>query len=93
MNVISNKIKELNKNINKLNNLKGLGVAQDTNFDEITKIAEEIVKLSSFLSSYKELDKEREKAVKETIMAFFDEENNYDGTLMECVGYCFGECD
>lgn len=93
MGVISNKVKELEMHINNINKLKGLWIAQDTDFEAITKEAEEIVKLSSFLSSYKELDNEREKDVKEATMVYLNRENTYDSTLLKCIGYCFGEYD
>lgn len=97
MSVVGNKINELNAHIKKLNKLSGLAdgwrVDQGTDFEAVIKEAEEIVKLASFLASYKDLDNEREKDVKESIMVYFDRENTYDSTLLKCVEYCFGECD
>lgn len=93
MSVISEKMKQLEKHINNLNKLKDLWIAKDTDFVAITKEAEEIVKLASFLSAYKELDKEREKDVKEAVMVYLNRENTYDSALLKCVGYCFGEYD
>ena len=95
MSVISEKVKELDKHIRKLRKIKDEDgwITKYSDFDTILKEAEEIVKLASFLNSYKELDKEREQHVKETIGVYMDRENTYDSALFKCVEYCFGEYD
>lgn len=91
MGVIGNKIDSLKKNIKNLQNFEVCLNSND--YDIIIKEAEEIVKVASFLKSYKELDAEREKDVKETIMGYLNENNTYDSALIKSVGYCFGEFD
>lgn len=91
MGVIGNKIDSLKKHIRNLQNCEVCLNSND--YDIIVKEAEEIVKVASFLKSYKELDTEREKDVKETIMGYLNENNTYDSTLIKSVGYCFGEFD
>lgn len=95
MGVISNKVRELDKHIVNLGKLRESDgwITKHSDFSSIIKEAEEIVKLASFLNSYKELDDEREKDVKETVMAYLNRENTYDSTLLKCVEYCFGEYD
>ena len=91
--VIRQKLVELDNHIKELNRLRCVGITQGSNFSAIVKEAEEITKLASFLDSYKDLDKDREREVKETIMIYFNREHTYDSTLLKCIGYCFGECD
>lgn len=93
MGVIRNKMKELDKRINTLNELQDVFINQGSDFKAIINEAQEIVKLASFLDSYKELDKEREKDVKETVMVYLNKNNDYDSAFLKCIGYCFGECD
>lgn len=95
MGVISNKVRELDKHIVNLAKLRESDgwITKHSDFSTIVKEAEEIVKLASFLSSYKELDNEREKDVKEATMVYLNRENTYDSTLLKCIGYCFGEYD
>ena len=91
MNVVGNKIDMLKMHIRTLNTCEVCLHSED--YDTMIREAEEIVKLAYFFKSYKELDREREKEVKETVMEYLNENNTYDGTLMECIGYCFGERD
>ena len=91
MGVIGNKIEELRKHISNLNKCE-ICLCSD-NYDIIINEAEEISKLAYFLKSYKELDKERQKDVNETIQVWLDEHDTYDRVLFECIGYCFGEKD
>lgn len=91
MSVIGNKVEVLKTHIKKLNNCEVCLNSDD--YDTIINEAEEIAKIAYFLKSYKELDKEREKAVKEAVMVYLNENNTYDGVLMKCIGYCFGERD
>lgn len=93
MGVISKKINELDGHILELISLRELYVDMGTDFEAVVKEAQEIVKLASFLNSYKELDKEREKAVKETVLGYLNERNTYDSALIESLGYNFGERD
>ncbi len=93
MGVIASKINELDGHIVELISLRELYVDMGTDFEAVIKEAQEIVKLASFLNSYKELDKEREKSVKETVMNYLNERNTYDSALMESIGYDFGERD
>jgi hypothetical protein len=95
MGVISDKTKQLDKHIANLAKLRESDgwITKHSDFSTIVKEAEEIVKLASFLNSYKELDDEREKDVKEAVMVYLNRENTYDSTLLKCVEYCFGEYD
>lgn len=97
MSIVGNKITELNSHIAKLNKLSGFAdgwrVDQGTDFEAVVKEAEEIVKLASFLVSYKDLDNEREKDVKEIVMNYLNKNNTYDSAFIKSIGYCFGECD
>jgi len=93
MSVISSKITALDNHIKKLIELRDVFINQGTDFAAIVEEAEEIVKLASFLDSYKALDKERETDVKETVMCWLNERNDYDSVLLKCIGYCFGERD
>lgn len=91
MSVIGNKISTLRNHIKTLNKCEVCLNSED--YDTIIQEAEEIVKLASFLKSYKELDREREKDVKQTVMNYLNENNTYDGTFLKCIEYCFGEYD
>ena len=95
MGVISDKTKQLDKHIVNLAKLRESDgwITKHSDFSTIIKEAEEIVKLASFLSSYKELDNEREKDVKEAVMVYLNRENTYDSALLKCIEYCFGEND
>ena len=93
MGIIADKRHELNQHIQELNRLRWGCVDSDTDFLAVAKEAEKIVKLAYFLESYKELDKEREASVKETVMGYLNEQNTYDSALIESLGYCFGEYD
>lgn len=93
MGVINDKMKKLDKHISNMNTLRDVFINQETDFGAIIKEAEEIIKVASFLDSYKELDKEREKDVKETVMVYLNRENTYDSAFLKCIEYCFGECD
>ena len=91
MSVIGDKIVTLRNHIRTLNKCEVCLNSED--YDTIIQEAEEIVKLASFLKLYKELDKERERDVKETVMNYLSENNTYDGAFLKCIGYCFGEYD
>lgn len=91
MNIISNKINALKKHIRALNNCEVCLNSDD--YDSIIHEAEEITKLAYFLKSYKELDEERKQAVKQVAMAYLNENNTYDSSLLKSIEYCFGECD
>lgn len=91
MSTVGNKIDMLKTHIRALNTCEVCLHSKD--YDTIIHEAEEITKLAYFLKSYKELDREREKDVKETIMEYLNENNTYDRALMKNIGYCFGERD
>lgn len=91
MSVIGNKIGELKRHIRILRDCEVCLESND--YDTIIRRAQEIVKIAYFLKSYKELDKERENDVKETVMVYLNDNNTYDSALIKSIGYCFGERD
>lgn len=91
MSVVNDKVNLLRKNITTLNEYKY--DLEFDNYDAIMCIAEDIVKLAYFLKSYRDLDVERERDVKETVIAFLNRNDMYDKPFMDCIEHCFGEYD
>ena len=66
----------------------------DMDLDSVIKCLQEIIETASFLKQYKDLDKEREEAVKQTVMVYMNDNDTYDSAFLKCIEYCFsGESD